>query len=156
MESSAFLPIFLNFSPVISKKYKGTFSADNSPSRLKVNEFFIINTDISTGFGIHWLCVLKVSTKKLEIFNSLGSSNEARKLYEKIGLRIPGISIIRFNSTQVQSSETQTCGLFCVFFLIQRIHNMDLSFDEFLNDIFDEDVNSNEHKVTSFYKDILN
>jgi len=156
MESSAFLPIFSKFNLALSKKFKGTFSADTSPSKLKTGEFFIINTDVSTGFGIHWLCVYKASSKKLQIFNSLGSPENARQLYQTIGFKIPGISVLHFNSTQVQSSNTHTCGLFCVYFLIHRLHNLDLSFDELLNDIFEESTSLNEEKVKLFCTEILN
>ena len=68
-------------------------------------------------------------------------------------LKQKGIEQIKFNVTQVQSSESDTCGLFVLYFLIQRYHNKDLSFNEFMNEIFVFSQSENEKLVNTFATD---
>lgn len=154
METAEFRPIFAKFGSAVNKLYKGSYSSDNTPSSLKIREFFICNTDDSSGIGRHWMSVVKVSQNEIEIFNSLGADSEAKRLYEQIGLKLPNITKIHFNQTQVQSSSTATCGRFCIYFLIERTYNFDMDFDELLNDIFVESTEENEEKVATFFREM--
>ena len=85
----------------------------------------------------------------MECFDSLGIDN-AKKLFISSNLRQKSISQIKFNVTQVQSSDSDTCGLFVLYFLIQRYHNKDLSFNELMNDIFVFSQTENEKLVNNF------
>ena len=135
--------------PEIRKHFQGVFSADNLPQKIKNNSFIICNTDLRSGPGKHWYCVVKLTTTILECFDSLGIDN-GKKMFIASQLRQKGIGRIKFNVTQVQSSDSDTCGWFVLYFLIQRYHNRDLSFDELMNDIFVLSQTENEKLVNTF------
>ena len=151
MESPEFSEKLSNF-PEIKKYFEGIFSADNLPKKIKKNCFIICNTDVSTGPGKHWYCIVKLSSTILQCFDSLGIDN-TKKNFIVSNLRQKGIQQIKFNVTQVQSSESDTCGLFVLYFLIQRYHNKDLSFNELMNEIFVFSQTENEKLVNSFALD---
>ena len=151
MESPEFSEKLSNF-PEIKKYFEGIFSADNLPKKIKKNCFIICNTDVSTGRGKHWYCIVKLSSTILQCFDSLGIDN-TKKNFIVSNLRQKGIQQIKFNVTQVQSSESDTCGLFVLYFLIQRYHNKDLSFNELMNEIFVFSQTENEKLVNSFALD---
>ena len=151
MESPEFSEKLSNF-PEIKKYFEGIFSADNLPKKIKKNCFIICNTDVSTGPGKHWYCIAKLSSTILQCFDSLGIDN-TKKNFILSNLRQKGIEQIKFNVTQVQSSESDTCGLFVLYFLIQRYHNKDLSFNELMNEIFVFSQTENEKLVNSFALD---
>ena len=148
MNSAEFSEQLANF-PEIKKHFEGTFSADNLPPKIKKNSFIICNTDIRTGAGKHWYCIVKLSTTVLECFDSLGIDN-GKKIFLFSHLRQRGIKRIKFNVTQVQSSASDTCGWFVLYFLIHRYHNKDLSFNELMNEIFVFSQNENEKLVNTF------
>ena len=114
MESPEFSEKLSNF-PEIKKYFEGIFSADNLPKKIKINCFIICNTDVSTGRGKHWYCIVKLSSTILQCFDSLGIDN-TKKNFIVSNLRQKGIQQIKFNVTQVQSSESDTCGLFVLYF----------------------------------------
>ena len=151
MNSAEFLQKLSNF-PDIIKHFAGTFSADNLPQKIKKNCFIICNTDLTTGPGKHWYCIVKSSTSVLECFDSLGI-DYGKKIFLTSKLRQKGISQIKFNVTQVQSSNSDTCGFFVLYFLIQRYHNKDLSFNELMNEIFVLSQTENEKLVNNFALD---
>jgi len=153
MLSTEFNDIFQTF-PNFRDYYVGNFSADNLPKKLKTFEFAIINTDISANKGLHWYAAFK-SSKTLEVFDSLGI-DESKKLFLRNNLRLPGIKEIIFNSTQFQKNDTNSCGKYVLYFLINRLHNIDHSFGEILEEIFVPDLDKNEKKVQDFYEDLLN
>ena len=151
MESPEFSEKLSNF-PEIKKYFEGIFSADNLPKKIKKNCFIICNTDVSTGPGKHWYCIVKLSSTILQCFDSLGIDN-TKKNFIVSNLKQKGIEQIKFNVTQVQSSESDTCGLFVLYFLIQRYHNKDLSFNELMNEIFVFSQSENEKLVNTFATD---
>jgi hypothetical protein len=68
--------------------------------------------------------------------------------------KIQYISSINFNETHVQNLNTSTCGKFAIFFAVQRLHNLDLTFSETLNEIIFKNDSLNERKVRNFFKNI--
>ena len=135
--------------PYLHKNLDGVYSADKIPRKITKNHFFICNTDVSSGPGKHWFCVLKLENNILECFDSLGITDEKKEFLRK-HLNLPKIRKIDFNTTSVQSPSTSSCGLFVLYFLVHRFHNKDLSFDDLMNEIFVASVDENEKKVTSF------
>ena len=135
--------------PHLKKCFEGIFSADNLPRFIKKNHFIICNTDVLSGNGKHWYCVLKIDSSTLECFDSLGVNNE-KKTFLTDNFKQRYVSKIKFNVTQVQSSETATCGLFVLYFLVHRFHNKDLGFTDLLNEIFVASLEENERSVNLF------
>lgn len=130
---------------------KGIVSIDTIPRRFKNKEFVVINTEPSSEQGQHWFCLLKVKTNQYEIFDSLGFDEQKINLFKQY-VKFPNCTF-KFNSTRVQSPSSQSCGLFVIYFIVQRLHNFDLKFEDLLNDVFSDNTEFNENSVTDFFKD---
>ena len=154
MESSEFSICFAKF-PIISKLFHGTCSIDTIPKTLKVRHFLICNTDLSSGNGKHWFCLLRTSRVEIECFDSLGITDEKKKIIVE-ALKIRGVQKLKLNRSPVQLPTTSTCGKFCVMFILERMHNFDMDFDELLNGIFSDDCSDNELALENFFNEIVN
>ena len=148
MLSPEFQEKFNSF-PNLKARFDGVYSADTLPGNIRKDHFIVCNTDLSSGPGKHWYCILKSERNTLECFDSLGI-DDTKKQFLIDSCHFKGIKKIRFNLTAVQCSDTSSCGLFVLYFLIQRCHNKDMSFDDLLNEIFVESKSANEQKVASF------
>ena len=154
MESSEFRSYFLHF-PAIFKLFDGVFSFDKIPKKLKLHHFVICNTDVSSGEGKHWFCLYKSKKNTIECFDSLGVESETKKNNLLNICQFYSANELKINSTQVQASTSTTCGKFCLMFIIERLHNPDLTFDELLDFIFTDDCNENEKTVANFFDEIV-
>ena len=137
--------------PNLKQHFGGVFSADTLPQKLKLKSFIICNTDVNRGSGKHWYCIVKLETSVLECFDSLGI-DAGKRFFFKTHFNHKNIKKIKFNVTEVQSSISDTCGYFVLYFLVHRYHNQDLTFNDLLNDIFVKDVEENEKLVANFSK----
>ena len=154
MQGSEFHQYFDQF-PFLKKHFVGVFSIDTLPKSLKYRHFCICNTDNSNGSGEHWFCFLRSGKSEIECFDSLGINTLKRDILEN-SCRFRGIKELTFNETQVQDNNSSTCGYFSIYFLIERMHNLDLLFEDFLDDIFVEDLSKNEEIVQKFCRNIIN
>ncbi len=134
--------------------FKGVFSINTLPKKLSVPSFLICNYDTDNNPGSHWFGLFKADKNILECFDSLGVNDEKLQLIDRY-VKIQYITHLKFNETKVQSHLTSTCGKFVLYFSLQRLHNLDLSFSELLNEIFEENVDNNEEKVEIFLKNII-
>ena len=97
-------------------------------------------------------CFVRTSKETIECFDSLGVNDEKKQTL-KSSCKFKGIKEMIFNETQFQSDVSDTCGLFSIYFIVERMFNLDLSFEEILSDIFDpENHLENENKVKEFYE----
>jgi hypothetical protein len=152
MHSSEFEKKFES-TPILKNHFVGVFSIDTIPKTLKYRKFCICNTDLQTGSGKHWICFVRNHKHSIELFDSLGIDEEKKSLIKKY-CKFNTKEII-FNETQFQANFSDTCGLFVLYFLYERFFNLDISFEDLINDIFVEDVVENEKKVKEFCNDIL-
>lgn len=142
---------YLSKYPFIKKNCKGIFSIDNLPKRLKYREYVICNTSPSSVYNGHWFVLLQNSiNKEKELFDSVGVTEEKLKLYETY---FPPWQI-EYNKTQFQSSLSSTCGHYVLYFIIQRMLNLDLEFEDFIETFFVPDINKNEIMVKNFFAEI--
>ena len=74
--------------------------------------------------GSHWFVILRIF-EAYEVFDSLGTNKAF--ITAKLGT-LRGKFI--FNSTPVQPSYSKSCGLFCCYFAVLRLLNLDLTFSE--------------------------
>ncbi len=108
---------------------------------------FSCHFSVSEGDGIHWFVLCHRERGCYEIFNSLGSTKEyVRKLLNNFR------GYCEFNETAVQAPGSTTCGLFCIFFIIQRYFNEDLSMQDILNENFSANLSTNEQIVATFFR----
>lgn len=151
MQKSDLIDIIETY-PSILSAFKGVFSINTVPKRLKSCSFIIVNTECDSEPGKHWFCLFKKSPKKFEYFDSLGVNKQ--KLNELKNRQIfPNNSSIQYNETQFQHSQSSSCGLFVLYFIIQRMHNLDLSFLTFLEESFTIDCVKNEEIISKFFKE---
>jgi len=54
-----------------------------------------------------------------------------------------------------QSETSASCGKFVLYYVFERLLNMDIEFLELLEEIFKEDAAENERLVQDFYENIL-
>jgi hypothetical protein len=99
--------------------------------------------------GIHWFLLIRISKNELECFDSLGVNLERQSQLK--AQQFTGIRQIYFNKNQLQPSDSSSCGQFCLFFIFERLHNLDFSFGELINEILTEEKKTNEKIVTEFY-----
>ena len=145
---------YFNYYPFLKNQFVGVFAIDKLPKSLKIKKFCICNTDFSSGTGKHWFVLIRTSKNIVECFDSLGVSSEKRLLIEKY-CHFRGISELLYNETQFQQSDTNTCGLFCLYYIFERMHNLDLSFNELLEEIFDgQNKVLNETSVNEFCREL--
>jgi hypothetical protein len=117
MQGVEFQNYFEKF-PELKKHFIGVFSIDTLPKRLKYRTFCISNTDKHTGLGKHWICFVQVDNSTIECFDSLGVTREKKILLEQFcHFKTKSMN---FNITQFQKSDSSTCGLFCIYFLLER------------------------------------
>lgn len=137
---------FKNIS-IVNRCFKDVVSLDEIPRSLNTKQFLIVNLSTKFEAGTHWFVILRSDKLIYEVFNSLGFNNLDQLLpYLKIRNR----GDILFNEQQVQSTNSTTCGLFCIYFVVHRLLNLDLSFHHLFEDIFDDDETVNENKVIKF------
>ena len=99
---------------------------------------------------MHWFCLLRNAHSELECFDSLGITNEKKEILQK-NCQFRGIKEIHFNESQFQDNLSNSCGKFTIYFIIERMHNLDITFEELLEEIFDpEDTQKNEERVNHF------
>jgi len=118
--------------------FGGIFSSDSIPKNLRNKHFLIVNTDVKSGPGKHWYTVLRLNDS-IECFDSLGIQ-EDKKVFICNHFSFRGIRSITYNTTQVQPSSSILCGQYVLFFLFERYHNLDLNFDDLVNEIFSENM----------------
>ena len=121
---------------------------DTLPRIIKFRHFCFCNTDVQCGKGKHWICFIRSQKSTIELFDSLGVDSEKKLMVENF-CKFSTKEII-FNESAFQDLESDTCGKFALYFAIERMHNLDLSFEEILHDLFETDKFRNEEKVQNF------
>jgi len=138
--------------PVLKKHFRGIFSIDTLPKRLNYRQFLIVNTDVQSGIGKHWIIFYRCTKKSIELFDSLSLTEEKKDLILKY---CKFQQDVEFNETPFQLENSVSCGLYVVYYCIERSFNLDLDFLTFLELCFDENCEKNEKRVAQFCADIL-
>lgn len=112
------------------KGFAGVFMIDTLPKKIKNFENGIINLDVSTGPGTHWVCYFNdPKYKYIEYFDPFGEY-----IYNKMKLKkdyIPEIIknflhksnnkiMIAHNDSFLQKPTSVKCGLFCMKYINER------------------------------------
>lgn len=114
----------------------------------------VIKTSYFTVLFIYTLTYFNIKREAIEVFDSLGV-NEEKLNNIKQYFKFRGIKTLEYNESKFQSETSESCGLFVIYFLIERLYNLDLTFDDILEDIFDINSALNEDKVIRFCENIL-
>jgi len=120
---------------ITQSHFLGCFAADQVP-KLGKNTFIILNTDPKNEEGEHWVVFHKYSENKFEFFDSLGFSPFHYKFKN-----LPNFDYIIYNKQQYQSSFSNACGYYCLYYLFYKSRGYRLE-DILLN--FSTNLNSND------------
>jgi hypothetical protein len=104
------------------KCFIGTFAKDQLPKN-KIKEFpcsLIINTDESFKPGEHWIALF-LDKNYAEYFDSFGQPPLHKEILSFL-IRNK-IKYITYNTKQIQSITTNTCGAYCVLFVKFKCFN---------------------------------
>lgn len=144
MQSNDF-DIFIEKVPCVKERFLGVFALDKIPKQMACKTALIFNTDFSHEKGSHWCSLVRSFGNDYEIFDSLGSH------FNKVKTNLKFKNAIYFsNGDAYQLPYSDTCGLFAITFVIERLMNIDIPFDDFLNDIFVTNKEKNENFVKEF------
>jgi len=151
MLGSDFIEYF-NKLPTLLPHFNGVYSINTIPCRIKNRTFSIINVDPKNKPGSHWFVMVKPERGHLEIFDSLGVGSKISLITEN--LKFNQKLSIEYNETTFQSAESHSCGLFAIYFSVERMFNLDLPFHTLLEEIFENKLDNNEHIVKQFCENL--
>ena len=116
------------------KNFCGIFPIDHLPKiKLTHDCSFIVNTDYSTGRGIHWVAIFAPKNGIIEYFDPFGKKPVNEEIFEFIKLNSPDYI---FNKKQIQNLSSMKCGLFCIFYILTRSRGISMiKSTEFFNNI---------------------
>lgn len=90
-----------------------------TPSNLPAS--YVINSDSNTGSGEHWLAVFIDKAGVVDYFDSYGTA-PLEKIYKR--LLALGHKDIRYNKLMLQGPISNSCGLYCAYFLYLRSYGI--------------------------------
>lgn len=93
--------------------------------------------------------LLRIERLRYELLDSLGTSQAY------VTSHVPFKGSCQFNESKLQSDKSNSCGEFCLYYIVHRLHNLDLTFQEFMDDFFSLDTEVNETNVQNFVKTVL-
>lgn len=107
--------------------YKGTYSIDqlgDIPPARKGDVSAVVNTDVSSGPGVHWLAVW-LTPKHIEIFDSLAEMSPLRPvqlqgMINTLRKKYKHPVQVKLNNVRDQRSNSSTCGYFSAKFILDR------------------------------------
>lgn len=119
------------------KQFKGVYSKDTLDDNLQYG-FYIINLDISTNKGTHWVAYYRNKIMNV-YFDSFGMPP----------LDILNIKPIVMNSEQIQNENSIMCGQYCIAFIkfMNNKKNIIDSFQTFINLFKSEDNNIKNDEI---------
>ena len=149
MNTNEFLEFFEKKCQALKPYLQGVLAIDMlcDVRKLKKGHFIIFNASKKNSKGTHWMCLSRSLDGKYIVFDSLGICKKKEKLLKTY---LPNKFDVIYNVSRFQKDDTSTCGLFCLYFLINQTFNLDLTFSELLNKIFSADPNSNEKRILKF------
>jgi len=122
----------------LHEHFRGIFARDQVP-RCLMPGYFLWNTDLYSGKGVHWVCVYVSPTQEVEFFDSFA------KPPQFYGWDIS--QDVKYNKKPLQSTDSDVCGMFCIFYLYFRCRG--LSMDSIIAN-FGQNTRENDTFVLQF------
>ena len=124
------------------KNFAGVFAKDQlTTNMIKPNHFYIINLDDynSPTNGTHWTAFYYYHNR-IEYFDSYGLKPPQiiSKNYKYI-----------YNSSQLQSYSSKSCGYYCLYFIYHTFHGM--SFYQIIKEFSLVDLEFNQNLIINFF-----
>lgn len=137
--------------PFMHRHFMGVYSIDTIPKTIPERKCLIFNLSKSYMMGSHWVSLARPESNLIEIFDSLGTQFDMLKPHLQFSKQFNYV----YNLEPFQLPTSSTCGLFCITFLIERMCNLDLPFNEVLAEIFEINAEKNEDIVKTYCKNLL-
>jgi hypothetical protein len=150
MQTSDIINVIKKF-PIISERFLGCFPLDKLPRKMNEQTCLIFNRDKSDSSGSHWICIIHRFNNDFEIFDSLGCNFPAIQPFLHFKKKDSKNPVYFFNSYSFQDTSSSACGLFALYFLIHRMMNLDMTYNELLSEVFVENKIENEQAVIDFF-----
>ena len=100
----------------------GVFASDQLPLTFPFcNSGFIANTDDHTRPGRHWIAFFQPQPGLIECYDSYGHKPDYYGPWFTRWLQKHPTTTLMWNNRQIQSDTSNTCGLYCLYFLRQRL-----------------------------------
>ena len=143
MDSNTLARLMISDS-MIRKRFLGIYPLDMIPKNVPNNSLIIVNHDRSTEVGSHWIVLHYKENEVVEHFDSTGKppKNFIHNLL------ISNKSTYMYNNKRLQSYNSDTCALFCLYYSFYSCRFM--SFQNILHR-FSSDLSKNEKIVTNFF-----
>ena len=137
------------------KNFRGVFPIDLLPSKIKNNECGVINLDVSTGSGLHWVCYYNdPKLDFVEYFDPFGEYKLVKRKHKIIPTEIvkylkSGVkNKIMYNDAFLQQIDSSKCGCFVIKYITLR--QQGYSPKDTLNKFTEYPRNYNEKFVLKF------
>lgn len=146
------LQCILTCDPVLRHRTLGVFAADQLPVDLPRHPCgFIANTDSSTKTGQHWLAFF-MKNNIIECFDSYGQhpgvyNDEFTYWITK------HTQTVRVNCQRIQSDTSNVCGLYCIYYLHQRLLGKNL--DQIVSQFSRYDFEANDQYILNLMMDMF-
>ena len=97
------------------KHFRGIYSRDNLPQKMKKDEVGIINLDSQIGAGTHWVAY-RNGDKYVEYFDSFGliMPKEIMQFMSTSGKQL------MYSGDEIQERDSVLCGYWCLYYLFER------------------------------------
>lgn len=129
--------------------FGGVYSCDTIPQPSSSTQFFIVNTDLLSGKGKHWVMVFINSHSKLyEWFDPLGNPPSHYNSFLQNFMTKNGNNSFLSNTFPVQSRDSDKCGYFCLVMADLRVQGV--SFEDSLSYFYSDDIDRNDPIVTLY------
>ena len=132
------------------KHFKGVYSRDGLPDRIKRNECGKINLDSKIGPGTHWVAYRNVESTYCEYFDSFGlvMPNEVMIYLMTSGKRI------FYSGDEIQERDSVLCGYWCLYYLLERQRGVSM-LNVIHNAEFDMNNQTVNHRfIINYFKNI--
>ena len=138
----------LEHNPSTKKIFGGVFAADELPKTFDTFPYgFVANTDPSTEPGTHWVAFYFPSRDKGEFFDSYG--------YPPEHYGLESYDIETWNKYKLQSSWSNVCGQYCIFYLYHKSRGYNLILDSIFDEVFFNKIPVVSLKIMSYYDTVL-
>ena len=137
----------INRVPRLKDIVQGIYTRDTLPSTVtKYPSAYIVNTDVSTGEGIHWVLFYFETASYAEFYDSFGKSPKMYySQFEKFIYN--NVSNVKYNTMKMQSPYSQVCGYYVIYFLIMKLLKYTMSD---IQSYFTSDKQLNDDHVYGF------
>jgi hypothetical protein len=130
-------------------------ACDELPEEKPVaNTAFIVNLQESWRRGNHWIVLYIVDDHHVELFDSLVTSAERTNIYISNFIKMFR-SFEKNAGTKLQDSVSESCGLYCVYFIYHRCMKKN-SMKKIIRKLFTDDPLMNECLVIAFCNKLYN